>query len=265
MRSPHPLALAAGFFTVVPMPSVTELSPRQARQALAWFPVLGALLGALGGGVGVLSAWLGSGPLLAGLLTVVCWQLLTGAMHLDGLADSFDGLAALGSRKQGRDTARALEIMRAPDIGAMGVVAIVLVLGVQVAALADLLESRQLLVVASLATANGRLAILLASRRGVPSARHGGFGALFANTTAPGLVAGQVFAWALFSAALGWWAAGPRGGIGLPAAVLLTQTAAWWWTRGLVRHFGGMTGDIFGALIEVTTAIFLLTVTLALP
>ena len=174
MRSPHPLALAAGFFTVVPMPSVTELSPRQARQALAWFPVLGALLGALGGGVGVLSAWLGSGPLLAGLLTVVCWQLLTGAMHLDGLADSFDGLAALGSRKQGRDTARALEIMRAPDIGAMGVVAIVLVLGVQVAALADLLESRQLLVVALLATANGRLAILLASRRGVPSARHGG-------------------------------------------------------------------------------------------
>lgn len=264
MSGPHPLALAAGFFSVVPMPAVTDLQPDQTRRALAWFPALGLLIAlpaaALGAGVLLLS----EAHLLAAALVVVFWQGLVGAMHLDGLADTTDGLAALGSRKQGRDVARALEIMRAPDIGAMGVVAIGCVLLLQVAALAATPTAPALFALALLAPVIGRLAVLAASRRGVPAARPGGFGALFANTTAPGMVITQLAAVTVGCAALGWWVGGAAAALGLLTAMLLTLGLAEAWTQHLIRTLGGVTGDVFGALIEVGTTMALVGGALAL-
>ena len=185
MSRPQPLALAAGLFTVVPMPPVLDLQRGDARRALAWLPVVGLLLGACAGAVGSGVVLLSGAQLLAAVLSVVVLQLLVGGMHLDGLADTFDGLAAVGSRKAGRDAAAALQVMRQPDIGAMGVVAISCVLAVQIAALATAPDARALFVLALLGPLAGRLAVLVASRRGVPAARPGGFGALFAGVTPP--------------------------------------------------------------------------------
>ena len=258
MSRPHPLALAAGFFSIVPMPPVTDIEPAQARKALAWFPVLGLAIGLLAGAVGAGVLLLSGAHLLAAALTVITVQLLVGAMHLDGLADSVDGLAALGSRKDGRDAARALEIMRAPDIGAMGVVAIVLVLLAKVGALAAAPDPRALLVLAALAPAVGRIAALAASRRGVPAVRPGGFGALFANTSSPAVVLVEIGVVTLLVAGLGWWLGGMPAALGLLVTLLITLTIAEAWTTRLVRTLGGVTGDIFGALIELGTTVWLI-------
>lgn len=263
-RSPFGLALTAGFFSIIPMPALTELGVDETRRALRWFPTLGALFGVVAGLVGAAVLLLSGAQLLAAVLVVLVWQALSGAMHLDGLADSFDGLAALGSRKEGRDAARALEIMRTPDTGAMGVAAIVLVLATQAASLSAAADAKALLALAVLAPAAGRAAILVASRPGVPAARKGGFGALFNEVTPPWQIAVQVLVIAALAGLLGWWAAGLLGAAGLVVALLIALGVSMIWVHRLVDTFGGLTGDMFGAIVEVTTTVMALAGALAL-
>lgn len=263
-RRPNPMALVAGFFSIVPMPAFTEITRADARAVMRWFAPLGALLGIVAGLVGGLTAWLSDSMLLPAVLAVVCGQILVGAMHLDGLADTLDGLAAVGSRKAGRDGARALEVMRQPDIGAMGVVGVVCVLGLQVAALATAPGWLELALLAVLAPAVGRLAVLVASRRGVPPARPGGFGALFCEVVSVGEVVAHSAVAAVVTGALGWWIGGLLGALALVGALVLALACSVGWTRHLVRILGGITGDMFGALIEVVTTIFLVCAVLVL-
>lgn len=263
-RSPMGLALTAGFFSIIPMPVLTQLGTDETRRALRWFPTLGALFGIAAGAVGAGTLLLSGSQLLAATLVVLVWQALTGAMHLDGLADSFDGLAALGSHKEGRDAARALEIMRTPDTGAMGVAAIVLTLLVQVAALTAAPDAKALFALAVLAPMTGRAAVLVASRPGVPAARKGGFGALFHEVTPLGQVIVQLIVLAAASALLGWWVAGFVGALGLVGALVIALGVSVVWVHRLISTFGGLTGDLFGALIEVTTTVTALAAALML-
>ncbi len=263
-RSPFGLALTAGFFSIIPMPALTQLGTDETRRALRWFPTLGALFGIAAGAVGAGTLLLSGSQLLAATLVVLVWQALTGAMHLDGLADSFDGLAALGSHKEGRDAARALEIMRTPDTGAMGVAAIVLALLVQVAALAAAPDAKALFALAILAPMTGRAAVLVASRPGVPAARKGGFGALFHEVTPLGQIIVQLIVLAAASALLGWWVAGFLGALGLVGALVIALGVSVVWVHRLTSTFAGLTGDLFGALIEVTTTVTALAAALML-
>ncbi|NLA29409.1 MAG: hypothetical protein GX875_07130 [Propionibacterium sp.] len=263
-RSPFGLALTAGFFSIIPMPVLTQLGTDETRRALRWFPTLGALFGIAAGAVGAGTLLLSGSQLLAATLVVLVWQALTGAMHLDGLADSFDGLAALGSHKEGRDAARALEIMRTPDTGAMGVAAIVLALLVQVAALAAAPDAEALFALAILAPMTGRAAVLVASRPGVPAARKGGFGALFHEVTPLGQIIVQLIVLAAASALLGWWVAGFLGALGLVGALVIALGVSVVWVHRLTSTFAGLTGDLFGALIEVTTTVTALAAALML-
>ncbi len=263
-RSPFGLALTAGFFSIIPMPALTQLGTDETRRALRWFPTLGALFGIVAGTVGAGTLLLSGSQLLAATLVVLVWQALTGAMHLDGLADSFDGLAALGSHKEGRDAARALEIMRTPDTGAMGVAAIVLTLLVQVAALTAAPDAKALFALAVLAPMTGRAAVLVASRPGVPAARKGGFGALFHEVTPLGQIIVQLIVLAAASALLGWWVAGFLGALGLLGALVIALGVSVVWVHRLISTFGGLTGDLFGALIEVTTTVTALAAALML-
>ena len=150
-------------------------------------PVVGLLLGLAGAGVMVgVDAGGSGGPrrLLGAALAVGLIALLTGGLHLDGLADTADGL---GSRRAPAD---ALAIMRRSDVGPMGVAALVLVLLVQVTAVAAM--PRVSLAAASLVLAEvtGRVAVVVAT--GSPAARPGGFGALVAGrTSAAGQDAGR--------------------------------------------------------------------------
>src|SRR5207244_725765 len=104
--------------------------PAALGRAAGWFPVVGVLLGlGLAGGDRVLS-WLFP-PILAALLTLTAWKLVTGGLHLDGLADSLDGL-------MGRDREQRLRIMRDSRIGVFGAVGLILTLLLELTALAGL-------------------------------------------------------------------------------------------------------------------------------
>jgi adenosylcobinamide-GDP ribazoletransferase len=188
---------------------------------------------------------LGAPALVAGALTVGTAVVLSRGRHLDGLADTVDGL---GSH---RPADRALEVMRAPDIGPFGVAALVLTLLIQSAAAAAALGRPwpAAVVTVAVAVAAGRVAIVTACRRGVRAARPDGLGALVAGTVGPLAVATSVAA----VAAVATFAVPGRPWQG-PVAVIAAVALAALFTAHCVRRFGGVTGDVLGASCEVATA-----------
>lgn len=243
------LAAAWGMFTVLPAPVLASVDRDTARRAMLALPWVGLGLGALAGAASGVVLVLGGGGTLAAVAGVAVLAATTGALHLDGLADTADGL---GSR---RAAPEALEIMKRSDIGPMGVVSLVLVLASQVAALASVPEAALPWVVAATAMV-GRIPALGATRAGVPPARPGGFGALFAGVTSRrglGVDAATVLA---VATALGWAAGGVTGAATLAAAAGVAWAIALVWQRTLERRLGGITGDTLGSLIEVTQAAF---------
>ena len=243
------LRLAITLLTAVPLPGGRRTEPAPpgratAAAALYWAPAVGLCLGAAAAGVLLLATRYGhTGPLLAAALAVTALAALTRGLHLDGLADTADGL---GSRKP---AGPALEIMKQSDIGPFGVLALVLTLLIQVSALAQADSLGRGPVAVAAAAVAARLAIMLACRRGVPCARPGGLGALVAGTVHPAAAAVLILAALGAAAALGWIYAVAIA-IGLTVSVLLTLLA--------VARLGGITGDVLGAVAEVTAAVCLL-------
>jgi adenosylcobinamide-GDP ribazoletransferase len=245
-------------FTTIPVGVSGVLDDDVAARAILWLPAIGLLLGGIGAGVllavGRLNAT-APGRLLGAALAVAVIAVLTGGLHLDGLADTADGL---GSR---RPAAGALEIMRRSDIGPMGVGALVLVLLVQVSAVAAVPRLPLAAAALVLAEVTGRVAVVVATSS--PAARPGGFGALVAGQTTAAERALTVGAAACAVAAAGLSAAGPalaaRGlaaaFAGLLAGRLLQRTAR--------RRLGGLTGDVFGAILQVSAVTVLIVAALA--
>lgn len=250
-RASGPVA-ALGLFTVVPAPFVAAIDQRLARRALLSLPWLGLALGAAAAGAGWLVAWRGGGALLAAVVALAVLAGVTGAMHLDGLADTADGL---GSRKP---AAEALQVMRRSDIGPMGVASLVLVLLLDAAALSSpALVHLRWAALASMPMV-GRTAVVAAARRGLRGARTSGFGALFTEVVPPAAVGATCAAVLGACAALGWWADGVRGASALALAAVVSHLVDAGWRAHLTRRLGGLTGDTFGSLVEVGQAVFLL-------
>ncbi|WP_030707491.1 adenosylcobinamide-GDP ribazoletransferase [Streptomyces sp. NRRL F-2580] len=251
---PDGLRFAFGTLTVLPA-RITRWDRPAARTGMACAPLAGLVVGVLAAVPGVLLLVLGGGPLLAAAVTVAVPAALTRGLHLDGLADTADGL---GSAKPADE---ALRIMKQSDIGPFGVVALVIVMLVQVAALSDAYADSWIrgALAAVVAAVTARVAMTLACREGVPAARPGGLGAAVAEVV-PRPVAAAIAFLAVAAAAA---AALP---LGLPAAgryaaaVLVALLAAQLLLRRCVRRFDGVTGDVFGALAEVaaTTALIVL-------
>ena len=247
------LLLALQFLTRIPTPRVDALRPEDLSQSAIWFPLVGALIGGIVAAalvVGVLAdPWVGA---LAG---VVVWVWVTGALHLDGLADLADALGA-----SHRDPRRLLEVLRDPHIGTFGVVAIVLILAAKLVLLAVI--ARQLAPLAEAISAARVAGVLapLAFELAVPVAAlalivaWARFGAVVWSQTLPPLAPGSAerFAWRARRASLVAW------------TVILLAASAWlfpllaaaplvialWWSF-LRRRLGGMTGDCLGAGVEV--------------
>jgi adenosylcobinamide-GDP ribazoletransferase len=203
-------------------------------RSVSFFPLVGLVLGlALTGVAAAISGTVAPGlvaVLLAALLTV-----LTGGLHLDGFADVFDGLA--GGRG---DRARTLEIMRDSRVGAQGAAALTLLLIAKVVALGQAVERRDLLALLAFPTIARWLAALLIVI--FPYARPEGLGRAFsgeAGRVQAGLATGIA---AVVVAVLGPPLILPA--LGTAAAVL---AFAFW----LHRRLGGMTGDVYGAAIEL--------------
>jgi adenosylcobinamide-GDP ribazoletransferase len=185
--------------------------------------------------------------LLGAVLAVAVLGVLTGGLHLDGLADTTDGLASRRPRDQ------ALEIMRRGDTGPLGVAALVFAVLLQVTALAAL-PVAQAAGGLALGAVTARTAVILVTGPAFPPARPGGFGALVAGRTP--VREGIAAVAALLALAAG---AGALAGGGALAARLLAVTAAGLLTGTAVggaarRRLGGLTGDVFGAVIEITMA-----------
>jgi adenosylcobinamide-GDP ribazoletransferase len=228
-----PLRLAFAFLTRVPVP-IGPVSPPQLGAAVAFFPLVGAALG----GLQLLALALlpdGLDPVLTGVVLVALGAVVTGALHLDGLADVFDGLG--GGRG---DSARMLEIMRDPRIGAHGATALVLVLLAKVYASASLVGHGPTagLFVAPVC-ARLAAAVLI---RSLPYARAEGAGRSFRDHAQwrHVAVAGGTTAIAILFA-----------GYALAAAALFGFTLAAgvaFWVQWRAR---GLTGDAYGAAIEL--------------
>jgi adenosylcobinamide-GDP ribazoletransferase len=244
--------LALTTFSVAPV-RVGRVDRRTAAVAMALAPLVGAALGAVAAGVGLGLRWLAAPALLAAVGAVGVLALLTRGLHLDGLADSADALGAYGDRE------RALAVMKAPDVGAFGVATLILVLLAQVAAVAALLDRARpaALVAVVVAVAAGRLAVPWACRHGVPAARPTGLGAL---------VAGTVPRWAVGVATLAVGGAAVAAVPGRPWQGPLTVLAVVAGTLVLIRHavrrFGGVTGDVLGAVVELASTLALVGLTL---
>lgn len=238
------LRLAVTTLTVLPL-RMGRVDRSTAAVAMAVAPAVGALLGLVLAGLHEGLRASGSPALVAAGVTVAAGALFTRGLHLDGLADTVD---ALGSYRSGP---AALEIMKKPDIGPFGVVALVCTVLIQTAALP---AAGPWAIVTAWAT--GRLAITVACRRGVPAARPEGLGALVASTV-PGwalTVAAALTALLAVTAVPGspWHGPAAVGAAGFTVALLL---------RHAVRRLGGVTGDVLGASVELAVTITLVALT----
>ncbi|MFF5358764.1 adenosylcobinamide-GDP ribazoletransferase [Streptomyces scabiei] len=247
---------AFGTLTVLPV-TVHRWDREAARAGMLCAPVAGLAVGLGAAALGALLLLLGAGPQLAAVASVAVPAVLTRGLHLDGLADTADGLGS------GRPAEDALRIMKQSDIGPFGVVTLVLVLLAQTAALTGAYgQSWGLGALATVVSATAaRLALTLAARAGVPPARPEGLGAAVAGVVPPGS--------ALLVAALVGCAAAGAGALLGPydlgravLAVVVACGAAELLLRHCVRRFGGVTGDVFGALAETTATAALVVFTL---
>jgi adenosylcobinamide-GDP ribazoletransferase len=225
-------ALAATFLTVVPLRLTRPAGDLGA--AAPWFPVVGALVGALAGGLLVAAEPL-AGAQVAATLAVVALVGVTGALHADGLADCADGLGARGGGH-----ARRLAVMRDPAIGVFGALALLAWGGLLVAALARL-GGTDALIALVVAAAAGRWAALLHAATTAP-ARPDGLGAGFAVTPAAVALAAPV------PVALAVVLEPPLQGLAALLAAVAVAGLASAWAR---RMLGGRTGDTLGATVAL--------------
>ena len=239
MRS---FALALRYLTIAPIPAGAHVEPTTLGRAAPWFPLIGLALGLVVAG----GEWVRGiifPTLLDALLAVTLWKLLTGGLHLDGLADCLDGLV-------GRDAGDRLRIMRDSRIGAFGAIGLILFLLLEVAAVSELAPAtrwRALAAAPALARAMPPLVAWL-----FPAATPLGQGAMFrSGLTRAGVLVAVVLGGVVAVAALG------LAGV---VVFVLASGASLGLGRFFTGRLGGFTGDVLGAVIETSELIVLLTV-----
>ena len=235
--------LAWRLLTIVPLPFVPENGDRPAGKAAAFYPLVGLILGLLLTGIGwFFHLFLPNG--VASTLILTVWVGLTGMLHLDGFMDACDGLLPP------REPIHRLEIMKDSQVGAFGVVGVVLLL---------LLKFNGLLALPAISRWPALITIPVLARWAMawammryPLARTDGLSNFFrAGLGRTELGMASVIA---IGVALGL--------LGIQGVILLVVT---WLTITLVARFalvrvGGLTGDIYGAICEITEVVLLIIV-----
>src|SRR5262245_50540972 len=239
---------AVSFLTRVPVGRIIELDGADVARGAVAFPLVGAGVGAIAGGIALLAAQV-LPSFVAAALAVAALALVTGAMHLHALADTADALGA--TRRE-----EALAIMRDSRIGTFGAVALALDLLVKVGCVGALLEEGHTLAVLVAAGALSRavsppLAALLAYPR-----VEGGPGSVLTGRTSRVAAGGAALLGAAI-ALLAWW---PAGAWLVVVAGCVALTLGLWYRRWL----GGATGDCLGAATELCeTAVLVVAAALA--
>ncbi|KDN19252.1 cobalamin synthase [Amycolatopsis rifamycinica] len=230
--------MAVGTLTTVPVPAPRVIDRGVAGRAMVLAPLAALPLAAAAGGIVWAGSALGLPSLATAALALGAVALGSRGFHLDGLADTADGLGA------SYDRARALDVMRRGDSGPTGVATLVLVLLVQVGALTAANPFT-----AAAGVLAGRCTLSMACARGVPTARTEGLGATVAGSVsrvaaiAVGVAAAGL---AVLLPGLLWW----RGPLAVALAYAVAGALLWRCTKRL----GGITGDVLGAGVEAAVA-----------
>lgn len=255
--------LALGTLSVLPAGVPSTVDRRTWGSALALAPLVGAVLGGLAWAVAVGVTEAADAPLLGAAAGIGCLALLTGGLHLDGLADVADGL---GSRKP---PAEARLVMKRSDVGPAAVVTLTLVLLLQVAALTQLLAASPSSAVAVAiigAAVVSRAAVTWTCRRGVPAANAGGLGGQAAEALSTAAAASIVtLSVALVVAASAVSASDRAVTVGVAVGAVIALVVAELWRRHCSHRFGGITGDVLGSVEQITFTSFFVVVVLLVP
>jgi adenosylcobinamide-GDP ribazoletransferase len=235
--------LALGTLTALPVRPPSQVDTGTARSAVLLAPFAAAPLGVAVAG----ALWLGHhfsvDPFAAGLLAVGVLVLGTRAFHVDGLADTADGLTASYDRE------RSLAVMKSGATGPAGAAMVFVVLGLQAVGLGGLAGEP---LAAGLLVCLSRAALALTCARGIPAAEGAGLRAPFAESVPVVVTLGfwivVVLTGALGTAALGLSWRHTVAGFGVATLVVALLL------RRCTHRLGGVTGDIFGASIELTLA-----------
>jgi adenosylcobinamide-GDP ribazoletransferase len=235
-----PLWIALQFLSSLPirLPGMPE--PEQLGRSLLFYPLVGLLFGVI---LWVLSLALSGAPLvLHAALLLTVWVLLSGALHLDGLADSADAwLGGFGDRE------RTLLIMKDPRSGPIAVVTLVLVLLLKFAALLALIEQGQgiALIIVPLLGRAALLGLFLTT----PYVRAGGLGQALADHL-PRMAGWRVLGFSALACVL-------IAGFSGVAALVISVGVFVWLRQVMMRRLGGTTGDTAGALLELLEMVVL--------
>lgn len=228
------MILALGLFTRLPLPSVDMTTRANLISGFWCYPVVGALIGAIGGMVFVFASTIGLGSAGAALIAMMVIISITGALHEDGLADFFDGLGG------GNDTLARLRIMSDSRIGTYGAVALIFAIALQVLLLSEIADAAgAMTAAAALMTVNAvsRVSLVIPLRHLKP-AKTSGMAMLVGPPNGYALAIALFIGLVMVSVcSIGWLipiALGSALGMGFIA--LLAR-----------RYLGGYTGDVFGA------------------
>ncbi len=233
-----PFLIALQFLTRIPVRADLAMTPQMLGRSVLFYPLVGGLLGVLLWGVAALGSM--ASAQFAAALVLIAWVLLTGALHLDGLADSADAwVGGYGDRE------RTLAIMKDPYCGPAGVAAVVLILLLKYAALVTLFEAGAggVALLVAVMLARGAMIALLGQ---TPYARANGIGAQHAWHLPAGEAKWVLLLMALFLALLG----------GAAAIVVMLVMAGLFYglRRMMIKRLGGTTGDTCGAMVELMEA-----------
>jgi adenosylcobinamide-GDP ribazoletransferase len=240
MRLFYPFLIALQFLTRLPVRLPVTPDAHLVGRSLLYYPLVGLVLGLV---LAALNWTLGNAPgLLRAALLLAAWVLLTGALHLDGLADSADAwVGGLGDRE------RTLAIMKDPCCGPVAVVTLIVVLLIKFAALHNLSSSDWMTLLLAPTIARSTIPLLFLT---TPYVRPGGLGSALAahlpRTASMAVIVATAVIVLLATGMKGFW-------------LLLATAGAFLLLRALmIRRLGGTTGDTAGALVEVTEVTVLL-------
>lgn len=237
-----PFLLALSFFTRVPIPTL-HYSVEDWNKSVNYYPLVGLVIGGLLMGIHTLTdMWFSSQ--LTTVLTLVFWIYITGGLHLDGWMDLADGLGSNRERDQ------MLEIMKDSRVGAMGVLAVLMLLMVKGSALYELqgIKHGMWLILIPVCA---RTFVLFAIQFW-PYVSKAGIGSGMRD----GLQGKYLFLAVLLTFILSWLIGGPQALL----VVAITAIGGFWLCTHIARKLGGLTGDCYGACIEWCETIALLSI-----
>ncbi len=249
---PNAAGMAFGFMSILPAPQRKEWSDTDFGYAAVFYPLVGAAIGCIAGAAYDLLerlTWFGTEG--RALFALLVWVVLSGGLHLDGLADCMDGFLW-----SGEDKAKRLSIMKDPTHGTYAVLGLFFALALKWAAIANSPALYRPLWFAFIGAA-ARWAMLSLIR--VPSVNPTGMAAMLQKHCPKNVLLLALPVPLILLAVCGWLT---RDWTRIVLSVLLTAGVPWAWGRIAKKKLGGINGDVLGACIELTELALLIGVSI---